>query len=79
MPLNIRNQTVNRLADKLAARMKTSKTEAVRHALEAGPRRTDQKIPLIERIRPIQVRVMSRPANGLEADKAFYDDLSSDL
>jgi antitoxin VapB len=34
---------------------------------------------LAERIKPIQDRVVSRPATGLEADKAFYDDLSGDL
>jgi antitoxin VapB len=79
MALNIRNQTVNRLADELAARLKTSKTEAVRRALEAELRRTGQNIPLIERIRPIQARIMSRPAAGLEADKAFYDDLGGNL
>jgi antitoxin VapB len=79
MPLNIRSETVNQLAETLAARMKTSKTDAVRHALESELRRFDNAIPLIERIRPIQEDIRSRPATGLEADKAFYDELSGDL
>jgi antitoxin VapB len=36
-------------------------------------------MPLRERLRPLQKRVLRRPATGLEADKAFYDDLSGNL
>jgi antitoxin VapB len=79
MPLNIRSEVVNELADALAARLKTSKTEAVRRALEAELRRTDQHVSLSERIRPLQERVLSRPRTGLKADKAFFDELSGDI
>jgi antitoxin VapB len=78
MPLNIRNEAVNQLADKLAARTRTSKTEAVKLALENELRRLDAAVPLLERIRPIQERIRSWPATGLKADKAFYDELSGD-
>ena len=78
MPLNIRNETVNRLAETLAARKRMNKTEAVRAALENELRRLDEAIPLRERLRPIQNRVLRRPATGLEADKEFYDELSGD-
>jgi antitoxin VapB len=76
MPLNIRNEEVNRLAEKLAARKHINKTEAVKLALENELRRLDEALTLRERLRPIQDRVQARPATGLEADKAFYDDLS---
>jgi antitoxin VapB len=76
MPLNIRNEEVNRLAEKLAARKHINKTEAVKLALENELRRLDEALTLRERLRPIQDRVLARPATGLEADKAFYDDLS---
>jgi antitoxin VapB len=76
MPLNIRNETVNQLAETLAARKRMNKTDAVRIALENELRRLDEAIPLRERLRPIQNRVLRRPATGLEADKAFYDELS---
>jgi antitoxin VapB len=78
MPLNIRSETVNQLAEKLAARARMNKTEAVRMALENELQRLDEAVPLRERLRPLQGRVLSRPATGLEADKAFYDELSGD-
>jgi antitoxin VapB len=76
MPLNIRNEIVNQLAERLAARIQVNKTDAVRMALENELRRLDEAVPLRDRLRPIQQRVLSRPATGLEADKEFYDELS---
>jgi antitoxin VapB len=76
MPLNIRNDEVNRLAEKLALRIRVSKTEAVKTALENELRRLDEALSLHERLRPLQKRITARPATGLEADKAFYDDIS---
>ena len=76
MPLNIRSEAVNRLAETLAARKRTTKTDAVRQALENELRRLDQALPLRERLRPVQDRVTARPATGLDADKAFYDALN---
>jgi len=78
VPLNIRNETVNKLAKRLAARKHMTKTEAVRMALENELRRLDEARPLRERLRPLQKRVLARPATGLEADKAFFDELSGD-
>lgn len=78
MPLNIRSEDVNQLAERLAARKHLTKTDAVRLALESELRRLDEAIPLRERLRPIQNRILARPATGLDADKAFYDDLSGD-
>jgi antitoxin VapB len=76
MALNIRNKVVNQLAERLAARKQINKTDAVRFALENELRRLDEAVPLRDRLRPLQQRVLSRPATGLEADKAFYDELS---
>jgi antitoxin VapB len=76
MPLNIRSEFVSRLAERLAARKRVNKTDAVRIALQNELRRLDDAVPLRERVRPIQERVLSRPATGLEADKPFYDELS---
>ena len=78
MPLNIRSEAVNELAERLAARKRITKTEAVRMALENELRRLDQVTPLRERLRPLQDRVLNRPPTGLEADKAFYDELSDE-
>ena len=76
MPLNIRNEEVNQLASKLAARKHMNKTAAVKLALENELRRMDEALPLRDRLRPLQDRVLARPATGLEADKAFYDEVS---
>ena len=76
MPLNIRNEAVNQLAKKLAKRKHLNKTDAVKVALENELRRIDEAQPLRERLRPLQDRVLTRPATGLEPDKDFYDDLS---
>jgi len=75
MPLNIRNEDVNQLAQRLAARKHMNKTEAVKLALENELRRLDEALPLRERLRPLQERVLARPATGRKADKAFYDSL----
>ena len=76
MPLNFRSEAVSQLAVRLAARTRMNKTAAVRTALENELHRLDEAVPLRERLRPLQHRILSRPATGLEADKAFYDELS---
>jgi antitoxin VapB len=79
MPLNIRNEAVNQLAEALAAKLAIAKTEAVARALLNELQRVAEATPLRARLRPIQDRVMSRPATGQQADKAFFDELSGDL
>ena len=64
MPLNIRSEAVNQLAEKLAARTHMNKTEAVRTALENELHRLDEAVPLRERLRPLQHRILSRPATA---------------
>lgn len=78
MPLNIRSDEVNDLADQLARKRRVSKTQAVRDALRNELRRIDETVPLRERLRPLQESFAALPATGLSADKAFYDDLSGD-
>ena len=58
MPLNIEAESIDQLAEKLAARLHTTKTEAVRKALENELRRIDEAVPLRERLRPLQDRVL---------------------
>jgi antitoxin VapB len=74
--LNIRSDEVNRLAEALAGRLRLTKTEAVKLALENELHRLDHGVPLRDRVRSIQERIQKRPATGLPADKSFYDDLS---
>jgi hypothetical protein len=51
MPLNIRNEANNQLAEKLAARRHVIKTDAVRMALENELRHLNEAVPLRERVR----------------------------
>ncbi len=76
MPLSIRDEDTNRLAEKLANPMRSTKAAAVKHALRNELDRVEQRVPLRQRLRPLQDREMSRASTGLEADKAFYDALS---
>jgi antitoxin VapB len=78
MPLNIRNEEVNRLAEQLAARKRINKTEAVKLALENELLRTDKAISLHERLKPLLDEIDRYPDTGLQADKAFFDELSGD-
>ncbi len=55
-----------------------AKTEAVLRAIENDLARIESEKTLEERVRPIQDRIASRPATGLEADKAFFDELSGE-
>ena len=75
LPLNIRNEEVNKLAERLAARTRRNKTEAVKQALENELRRLDEATPLWERLRPLREKIAAYPDTGLAADKAFFDDL----
>ena len=76
MPLNIRDEDTNRLAERLAGQMRSTKTAAVKQALRNELERIERQAPLRERLRGLRDRVMSRAPTGLEAGKAFYDSLS---
>ncbi|SDA25187.1 hypothetical protein SAMN02799622_03575 [Methylobacterium sp. UNC378MF] len=76
MPLNIRSEEVNQLAEKLASRAGVSKTEAVRLALTNELERREPRVPLAGRLKPLLDRMDAVPRTGLKADKAFYDSLN---
>jgi len=67
---------VRRLARIRGKTLTETVREAVENALrkEAHPGQT-----LAEQIRPIQERLAQYPRTGLDADKAFYDELSGDI
>ncbi|WP_411034980.1 type II toxin-antitoxin system VapB family antitoxin [Shinella sp. BYT-45] len=78
MALNIRSRQVDALAEKLAARKRVTKTEAVRIALENELRRSRDEVPLWERLKPLRDRVAAAQSTGLAADKAFFDELNGE-
>jgi antitoxin VapB len=78
MPFHIRDPETDTLVRELARKRGCGLTDAVKLAVNAELRREAEAVPLRERIREIRDQVLSRPATGLEADKAFFDWLSGD-
>lgn len=64
--------------DTLARKRGVGITEAIKLAVGAELKRDEDAVPFMERIRRIQENVLSYPATGLEADKAFYDSLNDE-
>ncbi len=56
-----------------------TKRSAVKLAVEAELNRDTESIPLRERLRRLRAANPLPPPAGLQADKAFYDELSGDL
>jgi antitoxin VapB len=78
MALHIRDEETDRLVRALAERKRIPLTQAVKLAVGNELQREDEKLSLWERLKPLRDRINSRPDTGLEADKAFYDELSGD-
>lgn len=74
MALHIRDEETDRLVRSLAEIKRIGLTEAVKLAVTNEIKR----VPLMERIRPIQERLAKVPRTGLKADKAFYDSLNDE-
>ena len=80
MPFHVRDEATDKAVRRLARLKRKTLTETIREAVEHEYERVRSEIPLIERLKPIQdeLRSLSKPG-GLPADKAFYDELSSDF
>jgi len=78
MALNIRSKRVDELAERLAAERHVTKTEAVRIALENELKRSEERVSLWEKLKPLRDQVAAAESTGLEADKAFFDSLSGE-
>jgi len=79
MAFHIRDPETDRVVRELAKRTGRTLTETIRLACENElAREAFMKLPLADRIRPIQERVAAYPKTGLDADKAFYDSLNDE-
>jgi antitoxin VapB len=78
MPLNIRDEQVDRLAARLAGKTGSTKTLAVKRALENELERIERAEPLWDRLASLRRRISDYPDTGLAADKAFFDSLDGD-
>lgn len=79
MTLHIKDFVTDEAARQLAKLKGKTLTEAIREAVEHELERERARIPLLERLTPIQDEFarLSKPG-GLPADKAFFDELSGD-
>ncbi len=79
MAFHIKDQDTDRALRRLAKVKGKTLTDTVREAVEHELERERERLPLIERLKPIQDQfaAISKPG-GLPADKAFFDELSGD-
>ncbi|HEX7881167.1 MAG TPA: type II toxin-antitoxin system VapB family antitoxin [Afipia sp.] len=80
MPLYVKDVEVDRLASRIAALHRISKTEAVRRALLHELEREGEATSFVERGMAIgrALRARAVPGKGAPADKAFIDSLYED-
>jgi antitoxin VapB len=78
MAFHVRDLETDALVRELARKRGIGLTEAVKMAVRNELQREKDAVPLRQRIATLRAEVLKRPATGLEADKAFFDDLSGD-
>lgn len=78
MSFYIKDAATDELVRKLAKLRGKSLTETVRDAVARDYEGAVLRIPLRDRIKPIQRRIAAYGSTGLEADKAFYDSLNDE-
>jgi antitoxin VapB len=79
MAFHVKDRATDQAVRRLARLKQKTLTETIREAVEHEYQRERVKIPLIDRLRPIQAKFteVSHPG-GLRTDKAFFDALSGD-
>ena len=78
MTIYVRDPATDKAVRRLAKIRGKTLTETIREAVE-NELRTERRETLLDRIKPIQDRLAAFALTGLEADKAFYDELSGDI
>ena len=79
MAFHVKDQATDRAVRRLAKIKGQTLTGAIREAVEHEYERERARIPLIERLKPIQDQFAAQSkAGGLPADKKFFDELSGE-
>jgi antitoxin VapB len=82
MTIYLKDEATSKAVRKLAKLRGTTLTEAVRTAVvdalakEHKPKRRDR---VLEKLKVLQDKIAKMPRTGLQADKAFFDELSGDI
>jgi antitoxin VapB len=79
MAFHVKDEATDRAVRRLAKLKGKTLTSTIREAVDNEYGRERMRIPLIDRLRPIQDQFasLSRPG-GMPADKQFFDDLSGE-
>ena len=78
MAYNIKDPDTDRIIRELARLKGKPILDSIREACEHEIERERRKVPLWERLQPLQDKVAAAPDTALKADKAFFDELSGD-
>ena len=78
MAFHVRDKETDTVVREVARLRGEGLTETIRAVFGEELKRRKAEVPLQERIRRIQEKVLSYPPTGLEADKAFYDSLNDE-
>ena len=79
MSIYVRDKATDGAVRRLAQLKGKSLTETIRETVDREYEREREKTPLRERIEALIQRVKQYPPTGLEADKAFFDELSGGI
>jgi antitoxin VapB len=80
MAFHVKDQATDRAVRRLARLKGQTLTETIRDAVERELERERSRVPLIERLQPIQQSFAALcRSDGLPADKTFFDELSGGL
>lgn len=79
MALDIDDAETEQLVQTLAKRRGVSTDEAIKSAVRDALQRDADAPSLWEKLKPLHERIAARGRTGLEADKAFFDDLSGNI
>ena len=79
MAFSVKSASADAAVRRLAKLKNKSLTDTIQEAVENEWRRLQANRPLKERLAAITERYRAFPATGLDADKAFFDDLSGDV
>jgi antitoxin VapB len=79
MAFHVKDRATDQAVRRLAQLKRKTLTETIREAVQHEYERERARVPLIDRLLPIQEKfvAVSRPG-GLPADKEFFDALSGD-
>ncbi|UXN76115.1 type II toxin-antitoxin system VapB family antitoxin (plasmid) [Devosia sp. A8/3-2] len=78
MSFSVKDEATDAAVRRLAGLKNKTLTDTIREAVEQEYQRSRAAVPLVERLKPLAERYRAFPQSRLQADKAFFDELSGD-